>query len=154
MIEIVPAQIPEDVPVVRQLFLEYAKGLSIDLCFQNFEAELASLPVKYAPPQGRLMLAWDGGKAVGCEALRPIDDDVCEMKRLYVQPGARNQQLGHRLAECICHEARDSGYHRICLDTLPAMSSAIHIYSALGVKHVEPYVFNPIEGALFFSLDL
>jgi ribosomal protein S18 acetylase RimI-like enzyme len=154
MIDILPARLPGDIPVVRQLFREYAAGLGIDLCFQDFETELATLPGKYAPPRGRLILARDGGGAVGCVALRPIDGTACEMKRLYVRPNARSRQLGRRLAERICHEARDAGYGRICLDTLPTMTAAIRLYSSLGFRPVEPYVFNPVEGALFLGLDL
>jgi len=154
MIEIRPAESPRDLPVVRQLFREYAAGLGIDLCFQDFETELATLPGKYAPPEGRLMLAWDGTQAVGCVALRSLKDGACEMKRLYARPAVRGQQVGRRLAERICHEAREAGYRRICLDTLPGMAAAVQLYSALGFRPCEPYVFNPIEGAIFLSLDL
>ena len=154
MIEICPARLPEDVPVARQLFREYADDLGIDLCFQGFEAELASLPGEYTPPQGRLILAWNDGRAVGCVALRAIDRGTCEMKRLYVQPGVRGQQLGRRISEHVCREAREAGYRRICLDTLPSMTSAIRLYTSLGFRPTEPYVFNPIEGVLFLGLDL
>ena len=154
MIEIRSAELPLDLPVARKLFRDYADGLGIDLCFQDFEAELASLPGKYAPPQGRLMLAWSGGEAVGCVALRPVDGGICEMKRLYVKPEFRAHQLGRRLAQGICREAREAGYRRICLDTLPSMSSALHIYSTLGFLPIEPYVFNPIDGAIFLGLTL
>jgi len=154
MIEIRAARLPEDVPVVRRLFRQYADGLGIDLGFQDFEAELASLPGKYAPPKGRLMLAWNGAEAVGCVALRPVDGEACEMKRLYVQPEVRARQLGRRLAERICDEARQAGYRRMCLDTLPTMTSAIRLYTALGFRPIAPYVFNPIEGAIFLGRDL
>jgi ribosomal protein S18 acetylase RimI-like enzyme len=154
MIEIRPAQLPADIPRARSLFREYAEGLGIDLGFQDFAAELDSLPGRYAPPRGRLMLAWDGDSAVGCVALRPVDGETCEMKRLYVQPAARAQRLGRRLAERICREACEAGYRRMCLDTLPAMAPAIRLYCALGFRPIEPYVFNPIEGALFLGLDL
>lgn len=154
MIEIRAARLPEDVPVVRRLFRQYADGLGIDLGFQDFEAELASLPGKYAPPKGRLMLAWNGAEAVGCVALRPVDGEACEMKRLYVQPEVRVRQLGRRLAERICDEARQAGYRRMCLDTLPTMTSAIRLYTALGFRPIAPYVFNPIEGAIFLGRDL
>lgn len=154
MIEIRPADLPADVPVVRQLFREYADDLGIDLGFQGFEAELASLPGKYAPPQGRLMLARRAGEAMGCVALRPIDRETCEMKRLYVKAPFRALRLGRHLAERICDEAREAGYRKICLDTLPGMSSAIHLYSKLGFQPIAPYVFNPIEGAVFLGLDL
>jgi len=154
MTEIRPAELPGDLPVVRQLFSEYAEGLGIDLGFQGFEEELASLPGKYAPPLGRLLLAWHEGRAVGCVGLRRIDDETCEMKRLYVQPGLRGQRLGRRLAERVCREARDAGYRRICLDTLPTMASAQELYRSLGFEPVEPYVYNPIAGARFLALEL
>ena len=154
MVEIRPARLPDDVPVVRRLFREYAEGLGIDLGFQDFEAELASLPGRYAPPGGRLMLGWDGQRAVACVALRPLEGASCEMKRLYIDPAARGQQLGRRLAERICREAADAGYRRICLDTLPTMSAARRLYFALGFRPIDPYVFNPIEGTLFLALDL
>ena len=154
MIEIRPAQLPDDLLTVRLLFQEYADSLDIDLCFQDFDAELMGLPGKYAEPDGRLLLAWDEDVPVGCVALRRIDCDTCEMKRLYVRPRARAQQLGRRLAEKICQEARDAGYLRICLDTLITMQAAIRLYDALGFQEIEPYVFNPIEGAVFLGLEL
>jgi ribosomal protein S18 acetylase RimI-like enzyme len=154
MIEIRPADVACDLVVVRQLFREYAASLAIDLCFQNFEDELASLPGKYEPPQGRLLLAWDQQVVLGCVALRPIAAETCEMKRLYVKPQARGQQLGRRLAERICLEAREAGHRRICLDTLPTMTAAVQLYERLGFKRIGPYVFNPVEGAIFLGLDL
>lgn len=154
MIDIRPAERPGDILVVRRLFRDYAEALDVDLCFQDFEAELACLPGKYAPPRGRLLLAWHGDDAVGCVALRPIDNATSEMKRLYVNPQFRAHRLGRRLAERICREARDAGYRRICLDTLPNMSAARQLYSSLGFLPIEAYVFNPIEGAIFLGLDL
>jgi len=154
MVEIRPAELPADVPVARRLFREYAQALGIDLGFQDFEAELDTLPGKYAPPEGRLILAWDGACAVGCVALRPLDGHRCEMKRLYVQPEARARKLGRRLAERICREAREAGYRCMCLDTLPTLAPALRLYQALGFRPTAPYVFNPIDGALFLALDL
>lgn len=154
MIEIRPATTPDEIDLVRSLFREYAASLEIDLCFQGFEEELAGLPGKYAPPDGRLLLAWRGEEVLGCGALRPIGDGACEMKRLYVRPGARGEQLGRRLAERICSEARTAGYSRICLDTLPSMAAAQAIYSSLGFRPIDPYVFNPIPGARFLALEL
>ncbi|MDQ6621251.1 MAG: GNAT family N-acetyltransferase [Pseudomonadota bacterium] len=154
MIEIEAAELPEHLAHVRRLFREYADALGIDLCFQNFEAELAELPGRYAPPDGRLLLAWHGTRAIGCVALRPVDGPVCEMKRLYVDPSMRGRGLGRALAERICNEAREAGYRRICLDTLPSMSSAIELYSAMNFQPVTPYVFNPVRGVVFLGLEL
>jgi len=148
------AELPADLPVVRLLFRRYAESLGIDLGFQEFEAEFISLPGKYSPPRGCLLLAWNGDRAVGCVALRPIDDNVCEMKRLYVHPDVRAQHVGRRLAERILQEARVIGYRSMYLDTLPSMTSALHMYYDLGFRPVEPYVFNPIAGAIFLGLDL
>jgi ribosomal protein S18 acetylase RimI-like enzyme len=154
MIDIRPAAMPSDLAEVRSLFREYVTGLGVDLAFQDFAAELAGLPGKYAPPRGRLLLAWSGTQAVGSVALRPLDEISCEMKRLYVRPQARGEQLGRRLAERICDEARAAGYSKICLDTLPTMASAQQLYRSLGFKPIEPYVFNPIAETKFLALDL
>jgi ribosomal protein S18 acetylase RimI-like enzyme len=154
MIDIRPADFSIDLPTVRELFGEYAAGLGIDLAFQNFDTEMKSLPGKYAPPKGRVLLAWSNSHPVGCVGLRPIDDTRCEMKRLYVRPEMRSLQLGRRLTEDICNEARSIGYRQICLDTLPTMTSAIRLYTALGFQPIAPYVFNPIEGAIFLGRTL
>ena len=153
-IEIRHADLPRDLVDVRRLFREYANGLGIDLEFQGFEAEVASLPGKYAAPAGCLLLAWSGVEAIGCVALRPLDDRRCEMKRLYVRPQARGEKLGRRLAERICAEARGAGYSRICLDTLPTMDSAQKLYESLGFRPIEPYAFNPIPRTKYLALDL
>lgn len=148
------ANLPDDLPEVRRLFREYADSIDVDLGFQGFEEELAGLPGKYAPPSGRLLIAWKDGTAVGCVALRQIDERTAEMKRLYVRPEARGEKLGRRLAERICNEARSAGYSRICLDTLPTMLSALQLYQSLGFVAIEPYVFNPIPGTKFLALAL
>jgi ribosomal protein S18 acetylase RimI-like enzyme len=153
-IDIRPAGLPQDLPAVRELFLEYADGLDIDLGFQDFSGEMAALPGKYAAPAGQLLLAWSGGEAVGCVALRPLGKGACEVKRLYVRPGVRGHHLGRRLAEQVCTEARATGYSRIYLDTLPTMVAAVRLYTALGFRPTEPYVFNPVPGALFLALDI
>jgi GNAT superfamily N-acetyltransferase len=153
-IDIRPAEFPRDLQVVRALFRAYAEGLGVDLAFQGFEEEVAALPGKYAPPSGRLLIAWRGAEALGSVALRPIGANACEMKRLFVQPTARGEQLGRRLAERICAEAREAGYSRICLDTLPMMGSAQSLYASLGFEAIEPYVFNPVVGTKFLALEL
>lgn len=154
MIDIRPANFPGDLDVVRQLFKEYAAGIDVDLTFQDFGTELATLPGKYAPPAGRLLLAWHGVDVLGCVALRAHTGDTAEMKRLYVRPQARGQQLGRQLALAICNEARAAGYARICLDTLATMKSALHLYRSLGFASIAPYTFNPLEGAQFLALEL
>lgn len=153
-IEIRPARLPQDLPVVRGLFREYADSLDIDLCFQDFESELSALPGKYAAPAGRILLAWRDDEAVGCIALRPLQDGGCEMKRLYVKADMRGERLGRRLAERLCEEARAAGYTHIYLDTLPTMAAAVALYASLGFEPAQPYVFNPIPGALFFKREL
>ncbi|MEF7617518.1 GNAT family N-acetyltransferase [Aquincola sp. MAHUQ-54] len=154
MIEIRPARLPEDLPVVRTLFREYAAGLGVDISFQGFEDELAALPGKYAAPEGRLLLAWRGSEVLGCVALRPLGDGRSEMKRLFVRPAARGLRLGRLLAERICGEARDAGYSHVCLDTLPRLAEAVSLYRSMGFQPTAPYVFNPLEGVLFMALDL
>ncbi len=146
---------PDDLSSVRGLFREYADSLDVDLCFQGFEAELGTLPGGYARPDGRLLLAVDErGAPIGCVALRPVAPGACEMKRLYVRPIARGTGLGAALARAIVGAARDAGYARMCLDTLPSMLDARRLYDRLGFRPTDPYVHNPVPGALFLSLDL
>ncbi len=154
MIEIREAQFPEDLLVVQGLFREYADSIGVDLCFQGFNEELSSLPGKYEPPSGQLLIASGPAGVAGCVAMRRIDAQSCEMKRLYVRPQARGENLGRRLAERILEEARRAGYSRICLDTLPSMAPALGLYHSLGFKPIGPYVFNPIAGAKYLALNL
>lgn len=139
---------------VRTIFREYQQSLGIDLCFQDFEQELALLPGKYAPPQGRIYLASLGEAVAGCIALRPFQGTQCEMKRLYVRPGFRGHDLGRKLADTVIADARAIGYTEMLLDTLETMTSAQKLYRSLGFTEIAPYCFNPIEGASYMRLEL
>ena len=149
------AESPEQIALVRELFLEYAQSLGFSLCFQSFDKELAELPGDYAPPEGRLLLAVSDGQGFGCVALHKIDDDTCEMKRLYVRPQFRGKGLGKALAERVIVEAREIGYKKLRLDTVePMMRTAVAMYIRLGFGEIAPYRRNPIEGALYMELKL
>lgn len=143
-----------DLDVVRELFVAYADSLEFDLGFQNFGEELRSLPGEYAPPGGAILLARIAGQTAGCVALRKIDAETCEMKRLFVLRSARGRKIGERLAVAVLDEARRLGYRRMRLDTVPSMNAAINLYRSLGFREIDTYRFNPIPGALFFELNL
>ena len=153
--EIIQAKSESEVDAARKLFREYSEWLQVDLCFQNFEKELAGLPGDYAPPTGRLWLAFHEEKLAGCIALRTLGDGISEMKRLYVRPDFRGQGLGRLLAERLIDEARSLGYTKMRLDTLPGrMDRAIAMYRGLGFQEIDRYYDNPYETAMFMELDL
>ena len=153
-VQVVEAYSADCLNVVRDLFQEYARSLQIDLCFQGFEQELAELPGRYAPPEGRLFLASDGQDGAGCVALRRLSNGVCEMKRLYVRPAFRGQGLGRLLAQRVISAAREIGYRQMRLDTLASMTEATKLYEALGFSRIAPYYDNPNDCAMFFGLNL
>jgi putative acetyltransferase len=153
-IDVVLATSADRIATARRLFKEYEASLGIELSFQGFAKEVAELPGAYAPPSGRLLLALDGDEPAGCAALRPLGDGICEMKRLYVRPTARGARLGRRLAETVIREAREIGYARMRLDTLPSMKEAFALYRTLGFREIAPYCENPIAGTRFMELDL
>jgi putative acetyltransferase len=154
-LELVQAATPVQIAKVRELFLEYAQSLGFSLCFQSFDQELATLPGEYAPPAGRLLIAEYEGQLAGCVALHPLQDGVCEMKRLYLRPQFRGKGLGRVLTDRILAEARQIGYRRIRLDTVePVMKDAVAMYRKIGFREITPYCANPIPGALYMELLL
>lgn len=154
MLKFIQAKSKEEILQVKSLFTEYAASLDFNLCFQDFDKEIAELPGEYALPDGRLLLALDGTKIAGCVTLRKITKDTCEMKKLYVKPEFRGKRIGKALAEYIIEEARKIGYSRMQLDTVPSMKEAISLYQSLGFKGIEPYRYNPVKGAIFMELIL
>jgi ribosomal protein S18 acetylase RimI-like enzyme len=158
VLELVTPTTPQDLQATREIFQEYARGLGVDLCFQNFDEELASLPGEYAGPRGALLLARMDGAVAGCVALRPLQasdyPDAAEMKRLYVRPGYRGFGLGRQLAEAALDAARQAGYACVLLDTLDDMEAARALYEDLGFEPIEPYYHNPIAGAHYLKVDL
>jgi ribosomal protein S18 acetylase RimI-like enzyme len=153
-IEVASAATPAEVDEARGLFQEYAAAVGIDLEFQGFAQELRDLPGAYVPPQGCLLLARVGRRLAGCVAVRPLNDDCCELKRLYVRPEFRGAGAGRALAVAAIERARSGGYTRMRLDTIPSMTAARALYSKLGFLQVEPYRFNPVSGTSFMELAL
>ena len=139
-----------EVALVRELFLEYAKSIGVDLGFQDFQREVATLPGDYDP----ILVAHWNSEPAGCVAMHPIEQGLCEMKRLFVRPAYRGHAIGRALAERIIAEARSRGFDRMRLDTLPTMLEAIPLYRSLGFVEIAPYRYNPIAGSKFMELDL
>lgn len=158
IIELVTPATPELIDATRTIFREYAASLNIDLCFQDFDAELARLPGEYAMPQGALLLALVDGEVAGCGALRALPEadypDACEMKRLYVRPAFRRFGLGRLLAQALLDRGLQAGYHTLLLDTLDDMEAARGLYASLGFEEIPPYYFNPIAGAHYLKANL
>jgi len=153
--QIVQATTPDEVEQARSLFSEYAAGLGFSLCFQGFDKELAGLPGDYAPPSGRLLLAYDDEQLLGCIALRRHDAVTCEMKRLFLRLAARGKGAGRVLVHQILAAAREIGYQRMVLDTVPGtMDKAIELYRSIGFREIAPYYDSPVTGALFMELEL
>jgi GNAT superfamily N-acetyltransferase len=165
------AATPRDIELTRSLFAEYAQWLKVDLCFQGFDDELATLPGAYAPPRGRLLLAGAPDEAFACIALRPLateggcgrgasamsartDASIGEVKRLYVRPAHRGEGWARRLAQMLLEEARGIGYRELKLDTLSWMAQARALYASLGFRECAPYYHNPLPGVVYMSLAL
>jgi ribosomal protein S18 acetylase RimI-like enzyme len=154
MLETLHPESAEHYAVVRELFVEYAEELGHDLGFQQFDEELGTLPGAYAPARGCLLLVKEGADWVGCVGLRGLSETICEMKRMYVRPAWRRQGVGRRLAEEIIRVAGEIGYERMRLDTLASMTAVRGLYESIGFRQIEPYYHNPIEGAVFYELEL
>jgi putative acetyltransferase len=162
MTRLVQASTERELRVIAELFREYAAGTGIDLCFQNFEEELKTLPGKYGPPRGRLYLLFDNDLAAGCGALRPMDVGVtalavperAEMKRLYVRPQFRRRGFARILTEKLIQDARELGYRSIYLDTLRSMTAARNLYASLGFVAADRYYENPLPEVCYLKLDL
>jgi len=154
MMLIKQAQAELEIEAVRWLFTEYQRFLNADLCFQSFEEELNSLPGKYVHPNGDLLIGLIDKKIVGCVAVRKLDDNTCEMKRLYVTSETRGTGLGKKLAEQIIRIAKNLGYKTIRLDTLERLTEAMRLYEKLGFKKTDAYYKNPLPGVIYWELDL
>ncbi len=154
MLNIIHVNIAQNLELIRNLFEEYSASLGFDLDFQDFEEELVNLPGVYAPPDGRLLIAFWQEQVAGCVALRKLEDRICEMKRLYVRTQFQSLGIGRSLAEAIIEEARKIGYHSMRLDTISSMDRAKALYLSLGFKEIAPYRYNPIKGAAFMELVL
>ena len=154
MIRLTQAQTAEHYKCIRKLFKQYADSLDFDLRFQQFDNELETLPGDYAPPDGCLILAGYGGKWAGCVALRRLEDDICEMKRLYVLPDFQGLGIGKILAQAVIDEARTKRYTKMRLDTVESMHAARALYASLGFYAIEPYRYNPVDGASYMELKL
>jgi putative acetyltransferase len=156
MLTVIQAETAEQIAEAKTLFREYEAWLGMSLCFQGFENEVATLPGKYAMPEGRLFLAYDDDELAGCIALRPLDENgVCEMKRLFVRDAFRGQQIGVALIERLIGDARGIGYASMRLDTFPPkMGKAVKLYESHGFRPIPPYYDNPHDGVLFMELSL
>jgi ribosomal protein S18 acetylase RimI-like enzyme len=153
--KIIQVETPETVAVAQAIFREYEAWLGLDLCFQGFEDELAALPGKYAPPDGRLFLAYLNDDLAGCIALRKLEDNICEMKRLFVKEDFRGKHIGQMLIERLIEDARSQGYEKMRLDTYPPkMHKAVGLYESYGFCRIPPYYNNPQKHTLFMELPL
>ncbi len=154
MVQIISAQTEAHYQHARNLFVQYAAALGFDLEFQGFSRELATLPGDYIPPFGCILLAKRRRKYVGCVALRPLENQICEMKRLFVIPQHRGHDIGRSLARAVIDGARDMGYVKMRLDTIEAMKAARRLYQSLNFQKIQAYCYNPLENPSYMELDL
>lgn len=154
MLQILRARTDAHYQYARDLFVQYADTLGLDLEFQGFSRELATLPGGYAPPPGCILLAEFGGKFVGCVALRPLENKICEMKRLFVMPEYRGRDIGRTLTCAVIDRAREIGYEKMRLDTIESMKAARRLYHSLNFRAIQAYCYNPLENPSYMELDL
>jgi len=154
MTQVISAHTEAHFQYTRNLFVQYADTLGIDLEFQGFSRELATLPGGYAPPLGCILLAEFSGNYVGCVALRPLESRICEMKRLFVIPKYRGRDIGRNLACSVIDKAREMGYEKMRLDTIESMKAAKGLYHALNFRTIQAYCYNPLENPSYMELDL
>lgn len=152
--QFVEANSSEHFLAATHLFKEYAAGLNFDLCFQNFDQELAEIQVQYGEPSGGLLLIRTNDQWVGCAGVRRFAAEIGELKRMYIQPAHRGGGLGNRLMKEAIEVARKLGYRRLRLDTVKTMTSAIHVYQKFGFREIEPYRFNPMKEVLYLEMDI
>lgn len=145
---------PDNFNDARELFTCYSKSLDIDLSFQNFAQELDALEIQYNKPSGALLLCYDEGTAIACVACRLLESEIAELKRMYVNPNYRGRRIGEELLTRILDIARDLGYKKVRLDTLPTMHAAIKLYRAFHFYDIDPYRFNPIKGTVYMECVL
>jgi len=149
-----PATTPQQIEQVRRLFREYSDATGACECFEGFAKEIAELPGPYGPPTGHLLLAEVEGHSAGCVAFRKLDEDICEMKRLYVREEFRGRNLGRKLAEALVAEARSNGYRAMRLDTLASMLAAKGLYQSMGFRSIPRYNDNSVAGVVHLELKL
>jgi ribosomal protein S18 acetylase RimI-like enzyme len=154
VIHVVQASTPAQLDLARALLREYQQAIGVDLCFQGFERELATLPGVYAPPEGRLLLAYDGEALAGCGALRPLEPGVAELKRMWTRPAHRGRGVARAVAEALLAAARQGGRRTVRLDTLEWMTPARALYASLGFRERGPYYDNPLPGVVYMELEL
>ena len=145
------ARLPSEFATAKNLFLEYAHSLSVDLGFQEFDKELENIRVQYDQPGGALLIVYDGEVPVGCAGLRKLDPETAELKRMYVKPEFRNKKIGRALLERVLNLAGDLNYRKVRLDTLPEMRSARGLYRDFGFYEIPAYCFNPVPGTVYLE---
>lgn len=148
------ASSPQDYEEVKKIFIEYQQFLNVDLCFQSFENELLNLDTIYKPPKGTIILVKNKDEIVACVAIKPIEENNCEMKRLYVKPEFRGLGIGEKLVNELIDFAKAANFDKMKLDTLTRLTAAVKLYRKFGFIETKPYVYNPLDEVLYFEKSL